>query len=64
MGRLMCIDYGRKRCGVAVTDELRIVATGLATVPAGELLAFIKNYVSANCVDAIIVGKQIGRAHV
>ena len=57
MGRLMCIDYGRKRCGVAVTDELRIVATGLATVPAGELLAFIKNYVSANRVDAIIVGK-------
>lgn len=59
MGRLMSIDYGRKRCGVAVTDELRIVATGLATVPAGELLAFIKNYVSANRVDAIIVGKPM-----
>ncbi len=43
MGRLMAIDYGRRRCGVAVTDPSRIVATALATVPTAELTAFIKN---------------------
>ena len=57
MGRLICIDYGRKRCGVAVTDELRLIATPLATVPAAELLDFIKGYVVANSVDALIMGK-------
>lgn len=57
MGRLLAIDYGRKRCGVAVTDPLRIVATALATVPAAGLVEFVKDYVSANGVDRIIVGK-------
>lgn len=56
MGRLLAIDYGRKRCGIAVTDSLRIVATALATVPAAELLNFIKEYTSREQVDEIIVG--------
>ncbi|MDE7397658.1 MAG: Holliday junction resolvase RuvX [Muribaculum sp.] len=41
MGRLMAIDYGRKRCGIAVTDTMRIVASGLTTVPSGELPQFL-----------------------
>lgn len=56
MGRLLAIDYGRKRCGIAVTDPLRIVATALATVPSAELTRYIKDYVAANEVDRIVVG--------
>lgn len=56
MGRLMAIDYGRKRCGVAVTDSMRIVATGLATVPTASLVDFVVSYVASEPVDAIIVG--------
>ncbi len=57
MGRLICIDYGRKRCGVAVTDELKIVATGLATVPAAEIFDFVKKYVAEHSVDALVMGQ-------
>lgn len=53
----MAIDYGRKRCGVAVTDPLRIVANGLTNVPAYELMAFIQNYVKTEQVDIIVVGE-------
>ncbi len=56
MGRLMAIDYGRRRCGVAVTDTLRIVATALATVETSKLVDFVKSYVAREPVDAIIVG--------
>lgn len=56
MGRLMAIDYGRRRCGVAVTDPSRIVATALATVPTAELTAFIKKYIASEQVDTIVVG--------
>ncbi len=57
MGRLLSIDYGRKRCGIAVTDSLCIVATGLTTVATHLLIDFIKDYVKKEQVDAIIVGK-------
>ena len=56
MGRLMAIDYGRKRCGVAVTDSLRIVATALATVETARLNTFVTEYIGREQVDAIIVG--------
>jgi putative Holliday junction resolvase len=56
MGRLLAIDYGRKRCGIAVTDSLRIVATALATVSSGELIKFLKDYIGREQVDEIIVG--------
>lgn len=56
MGRLLSIDFGRKRCGIAVTDPLRIVANGLTTVPTANLIDFIKNYISSEQVDRIIVG--------
>lgn len=56
MGRLLAIDFGKKRCGIAATDTLRLVATGLTTVERNELTAWIKNYVAHEQVDAIIVG--------
>ncbi len=56
MGRLLSIDYGRRRCGIAVTDSLRIVATGLATVPTADLVTFLKKYTAAESVDMIVVG--------
>jgi putative Holliday junction resolvase len=59
MGRLLCIDYGRKRCGVAATDALRIVASPVATVPAADLLQFILDYVGREKVDAVIIGKPV-----
>lgn len=57
MGRIMAIDYGRKRCGVAVTDPLRISANGLPTVAAPALLDFIADYCGRECVDFIVVGE-------
>lgn len=56
MGRLLAIDYGRKRCGIAVTDVLQIVATALDTVPSAELINFVKTYVAREQVDEIVVG--------
>lgn len=56
MGRLLSIDYGRKRCGIAVTDTMRIVAMGLTTVASGKLMEFLKDYMSKEPVDRIIVG--------
>lgn len=57
MGRLMAIDYGRRRCGIAVTDPLRIVATGLSTVRTCDLAKWVADYILKENVDAIIVGK-------
>ncbi|MGN0210194.1 MAG: Holliday junction resolvase RuvX [Muribaculaceae bacterium] len=56
MGRLLSIDFGRKRCGIAVTDTLRIVANGLSTVATHTLIDYVKRYVAAEPVDCIIVG--------
>ena len=56
MGRLLSIDYGRKRCGIAVTDPLRIVANGLTTVNTSSLIDYIKDYVAREQVDTIVVG--------
>ena len=56
MGRLLAIDYGKKRTGIAVTDALRIIATPLDTVMTTELLAFLKTYCQKETVDAFVVG--------
>ncbi|MDE6085192.1 MAG: Holliday junction resolvase RuvX, partial [Muribaculaceae bacterium] len=56
MGRWLSIDYGRKRTGIAVTDPLRIIASGLTTVPSHTLTTFLKDYMSRETVDRIIVG--------
>lgn len=53
----MAIDYGRKRCGVAVTDILRISANPLPVVRACDLLAFVKEYCSREEVDLILIGE-------
>lgn len=56
MGRLLALDFGRARTGVAVTDPLRIVANGLATVETPRLEAFLRDYFARETVDAVIVG--------
>ncbi len=55
----MCIDYGRRRCGIAATDTLRIVATGITTVATAELIKFLKDYISREPVDAIVIGRPV-----
>ena len=57
MGRVLGIDYGRKRTGIAVTDPLQIVAGNLATVPTHTLMQFIKDYIGRETVDRIVVGQ-------
>jgi putative Holliday junction resolvase len=57
MGRILGIDYGRKRTGIAVTDPLQIVAGNLATVPTHTLMSFIKEYIAREQVDRIIIGQ-------
>lgn len=56
MARLLAIDYGKKRTGLAVSDEMQIIAGGLTTVPTTELLDFLLGYVSREPVERIIVG--------
>lgn len=57
MGRIMAIDYGGKRTGIAVTDPLRIIASGLTTVPTKDLLGYIREYCRAEDVDVLVVGE-------
>ena len=57
MGRIMGIDYGRKRTGIAVTDPLQIIAGNLATVPTHTLLQYIKDYMVHEQVERIVVGQ-------
>lgn len=57
MGRILAIDYGRKRTGIAVTDSLKIVANALATVPTHTLLDFLKGYIAKENVELFVVGE-------
>ena len=57
MGRILAIDFGRKRCGIAATDPLRIVASGVTTVATANLNDFIKSYRAENGIDYIVVGE-------
>lgn len=56
MGRIVAIDYGKKRTGVAVTDILQLIANGLTTVPTTELMDFLLKYVEKEPVERIVVG--------
>lgn len=56
MGRILAVDYGKKRTGLAVTDALRIIATPLDTVDSKELIAFLKKYTIQETVDEFVVG--------
>ena len=57
MGRILAIDFGKVRTGIAVTDELQIIASGLTTVKTEELIPFLKNYCAKEKVAIFIVGK-------
>ena len=56
MGRILSIDYGKKRTGLAVTDPLQIIATGLTTVETPKLMAFLKEYFAKEPVEEVIIG--------
>jgi putative Holliday junction resolvase len=57
MARILCIDYGLRRTGVAVTDPLQIIATGLTTVDSKELISFLKKYFQQEQVELIVIGE-------
>ena len=59
MARIICIDYGGKRTGIAVTDPLQIIATALTTIPTKELIAFLQNYISTEPVELILIGEPL-----
>lgn len=56
MARIICIDYGGKRTGIAVTDPLQIIATGVETIDSRELIPYLKKYFAAEPVELIIIG--------
>ena len=57
MSRILAIDYGLKRTGLAVTDPLKIIATGLTTIESKQLVSFLKNYFVKEDVELIIIGE-------
>lgn len=59
MARILSIDYGKKRTGIAVTDPLQIIANGLATVSTSELFNYLKDYLSREQVERIIIGRPL-----
>ena len=56
MSQILAIDYGRTRCGIAVTDDMQIIASGLDTVPTKDIFVFLKKYFIENVVEQIVVG--------
>jgi len=56
MGRILAIDYGLKRTGIAVTDPLQIIATALETVETSALTSFLKKYFQKETVDEVVIG--------
>ena len=59
MGRVLAIDYGKKRIGIAVTDKLKIIASPLSTVPADEIEKFLVDYLNRETVDEFVVGYPV-----
>ncbi len=57
MSKIVAIDYGRKRVGLAATDDLQLIASGLTTVHSSELIFFLENYVKNNEVEIFVVGE-------
>jgi len=56
LGRLLAIDYGRKRVGIAVTDPMQIIANKLTTVPTHELMKFLEDYFKQEEVETVVIG--------
>ncbi len=59
MARIICIDYGGKRCGLAVTDPLQIIATALTTVATKELYTYLAAYFAKETVELILIGEPL-----
>ncbi|NVO02323.1 MAG: Holliday junction resolvase RuvX [Bacteroidetes bacterium] len=57
MGRIMAIDYGQKRVGIAVTDEMKLIANGLTTVHSKDIFTFLKAYFEKEKVECVVVGE-------
>jgi putative Holliday junction resolvase len=57
MGRILALDYGSKRTGIAITDELQLIASGLRTVATSELMDFLKKYIASEKVELVLVGE-------
>ncbi|WP_347372833.1 Holliday junction resolvase RuvX [Aequorivita sp. Q41] len=57
MGRILALDYGSKRTGIAITDELQLIASGLKTVPTADLMNFLKEYIAVEKVELVLVGE-------
>lgn len=57
MARILCIDYGQKRTGLAVTDPLQIIAGGLATVSTQQLMSYLRAYMERESVERIVIGE-------
>jgi len=57
MPRILAIDYGQKRTGIAVTDELQIIASGLTTIPSATTINFLKDYFSKEKVSKVLIGE-------
>ena len=59
MGQILAIDYGKARCGIAATDDMQIIASGLETVQTPVLIEFLKKYFNENRVDEVVVGLPV-----
>lgn len=57
--RIVAIDYGKKRCGLAVTDPLKLIATHLEAMPTNELLSYLKTYCQKEIVEGFVLGKPL-----
>jgi len=57
MPRILAIDYGQKRTGIAITDELKIIASGLTTVPSETAISFLKDYFAKENVEKVLIGE-------
>ena len=57
MARILAIDYGLKRTGIAITDEMQLIASGLTTIPSETVLIFLKDYFSKEKVEKVIIGE-------
>jgi len=55
--RILAIDYGQKRTGIAVTDEMQIIASGLTTIPSETVLVFLKDYFAKEKVEKVLIGE-------
>jgi len=59
MPRIVALDYGKKRTGIAITDDFQIIASGLTTIPSETTLAFLKDYFSKEKVEKVIIGQPL-----